>query len=301
MSDLNEKGFAASLRQDMNTVTDNPSATHTGLNVPRLLQLPAELRNHIYEYVLTAPDGLQYERRKIWAEPPKTFLCLPKFASEAIEFNQLKYVNRQLYNETAGLELKFNPIAFPSWLDEDLPPPGCQFLLFMGRLDTPKRSILRTIILLPETIWGECSIHEDAEDLVKINDFCKENPHATVKYICSGFSYVEQPFDNIQNISTGNFFAAATILLWVFRKQELQLPFSASPWEDELRLAKRCSLRHMSKCEAFVENFRVFPPTTDFDDVFVDTCRQEYHAPVMTRDDVDFLLAQARKWMESGL
>lgn len=72
--------------------------------VPSFFRLPAELRNKIYELVLTAPNitriicvpGTARRKQKPKLVDPQR----PEF-----EFNQLKFVNRQLYKETAGLEV----------------------------------------------------------------------------------------------------------------------------------------------------------------------------------------------------
>jgi hypothetical protein len=91
----------------------------------RLLLLPGELRNRIYEYALTARHGL-YMKPGGFGQPPRTFEedgdldfdpeVVPflergkDLSSEC--FNQLKFTCHQLYKETAGIEVKFNPVRF---------------------------------------------------------------------------------------------------------------------------------------------------------------------------------------------
>ena len=71
----------------------------------RLLQLPGELRNKIYEYALTEERGLV-----AYANSPcvlRTFRRGPDRES-----NQLKYVCHQLYAETRDLALRYNRLTF---------------------------------------------------------------------------------------------------------------------------------------------------------------------------------------------
>jgi hypothetical protein len=77
-----------------------------------LLRLPAELRNRIYEYVLTTNKDSCYAYHGSGVTP---LLC--DFSSDSylsttfgVEFNKLKYVCSQLYVETAAVELKHNTL-----------------------------------------------------------------------------------------------------------------------------------------------------------------------------------------------
>lgn len=70
-----------------------------------LLNLPPELRNIIIEHALTSSTrALQFnassKQKPIFEDAPTH------------EFNQLKYVCKQLYTETAGLEIKYNALRF---------------------------------------------------------------------------------------------------------------------------------------------------------------------------------------------
>lgn len=94
--------------------------------IPPLLRIPGEIRNRIYEFALASPDGLYYNRTiefESWKpvlytlkneEKPVLYTLQnedwsdPETSKHRIdnvwEYNQLKYVNRQLYTETAGIE-----------------------------------------------------------------------------------------------------------------------------------------------------------------------------------------------------
>ncbi|KAG9186034.1 hypothetical protein G6011_02590 [Alternaria panax] len=80
-----------------------------------LFDLPAELRNRIYEFVLSSPTALilhsPHAPRHL--KPYKRYdpdLKAFNTGSSLIELNELKYVNKQLYSETAGLEFAFNDV-----------------------------------------------------------------------------------------------------------------------------------------------------------------------------------------------
>ncbi|EDU44560.1 conserved hypothetical protein [Pyrenophora tritici-repentis Pt-1C-BFP] len=61
----------------------------------RLLELPGEIRNRVYGFVLSAPNGL-------------TVRC----EADTYQVNQLQYFCWQLRKETAGLEIQYNQVHF---------------------------------------------------------------------------------------------------------------------------------------------------------------------------------------------
>lgn len=70
-----------------------------------------ELRYQIYQLVLSIPSSLHVRRApgvsRAWKKSQMIEACRPER-----EFNQIKFVNKQLYRETAALEAKFNRITF---------------------------------------------------------------------------------------------------------------------------------------------------------------------------------------------
>ncbi|KAI4633536.1 hypothetical protein J4E80_000902 [Alternaria sp. BMP 0032] len=125
----------------MAQLKDISAPTQDGTN--RLLQLPGEIRNTIYEYALTAnhhelfyrdsidfdtiPQAVTEEVNSIddiWHATPQE--CVDAYyehesaqgvklcstAESTSEFNQLKYVCKQLYKETKHLSLLYNDIVF---------------------------------------------------------------------------------------------------------------------------------------------------------------------------------------------
>ncbi|KAI4953036.1 hypothetical protein J4E86_006575 [Alternaria arbusti] len=78
-----------------------------------LLKLPGELRNKIYELALSSPSPLylhspEAPRQVVRHSENLGALGTPSPVKRYVEFNMLKYVNRQLYSETAGLDFKYN-------------------------------------------------------------------------------------------------------------------------------------------------------------------------------------------------
>lgn len=86
-----------------------------------LTSLPAEIRMLIYRMVLCTPDSLI-----VWVDPSGVGrVCarnLPALAkttyyfswsegASMMDYNQLKYVCRQLYQETRGLECRYNHVS----------------------------------------------------------------------------------------------------------------------------------------------------------------------------------------------
>lgn len=91
--------------------------TRPGAKPSRFWSLPGELRNRIYEEVLTSKRNL----KAVWTGGKEPHLpnkiTLHEVKNGGIvgtEFNEMKYVSRQFYAETAGLEAKFNRVEFDS-------------------------------------------------------------------------------------------------------------------------------------------------------------------------------------------
>lgn len=107
--------------------------------------LPAELREQVYAYVLTARLGLTYRtgtdgvdricaREKqvghgnMLSDRPSSLPCYlyhsllavsrrAAIVPEELEFNQIQYVSRQCYREAHGLEFRYNNILFEDSCD----------------------------------------------------------------------------------------------------------------------------------------------------------------------------------------
>jgi hypothetical protein len=104
-----------------------------------LFRLPGELRNRVYELVLTSSEPLRYSVYSA-DQVEKPVLGVATTSDRvAVEFNQLKYVNKALYAECAGLEIKYSDISFGSYINEGKPP-GYQFIAWVETM-TPTKQI----------------------------------------------------------------------------------------------------------------------------------------------------------------
>jgi hypothetical protein len=102
-------------RSHKNTVI-NQAKKHTPTT---LLILLAEIRNRINSYAFTFLSGLLLK----WTagasrRNKKPIIVLPSREGEKNSANQLKFANKQLYRETAGLELQFNTVTFEDYNTE---------------------------------------------------------------------------------------------------------------------------------------------------------------------------------------
>jgi hypothetical protein len=175
----------------MPSSTDTPQATiasatsadtrpsFTSSTSPLLL-LPGELRNRIYGYAFATESGIEYN-----AGPRPQFV--PRGDDTIVELNQLQYTCRQLYEETAGLEVKVNQVNFAgkqhnSGLAE-------RFLEFISTCTPKKVDWLRNVTLdLPDNRveeWGFTldMLLEQKHTMVSLGDFCHKHPLVHVRYV----------------------------------------------------------------------------------------------------------------------
>jgi hypothetical protein len=88
--------------------------------IATLLGSPAELRNRIYEYVLTDPSSTGLRCRAFLIIDD--MICKPLLlGSDGRPFNALKDVCRQLRAETDGLDLAYNSILIEQYDRNDSP------------------------------------------------------------------------------------------------------------------------------------------------------------------------------------
>lgn len=106
-----------------------------------LLCLPGELRNRIYNCALTVGvRSIRYQEVPVYsplAQPSlRRFYFAEHFSDEDEDFNQLKFVCRQLYTETALLELRLNRVTFCGEFDtkETFRRPARLFTEFFERM-----------------------------------------------------------------------------------------------------------------------------------------------------------------------
>ena len=119
-------------------------------------------------------------------EKPK--LLEPHIKHADGEYNQIKHVCRQLYQETRGLEAKFNKIVI---FGRRCPRgPTRIFRLFLAS-SAPEKSSWFSDVNMKSL---HCShivkdLLEPFSEPCAIADFCRRYPHVNIRYIPGGFEY----------------------------------------------------------------------------------------------------------------
>jgi hypothetical protein len=181
------------------------------------LSLPGELRNRIYNLVLAAPLALLHREPK---DSERAFLIDSTIAStsetdQKIEFNQLKYVSKQLYDETSDLELGLIDIIVCATSSERRA--ADQLVRWISNFSTTKQSWIRTITVayeLPtETNLLVPGITESAESLVKISKLSLPHQNMRINFILPHWEYYASNASNtdpvIRFFLTGMYYAMA--------------------------------------------------------------------------------------------
>lgn len=116
----------------------------------------------------------------------------------SVEFNQLKFVNKQLYAEAADLELKFNHILVGVRIKPGHVRPGHLFLHWLSNLTPAKTAWLRTITLkhiepvrrIPSNFSTfPLEFPEPPETFAELAVACRANPNMTVRYEMLGWIF----------------------------------------------------------------------------------------------------------------
>jgi len=153
-----------------------------------IFQLPAELRNKVYEYLFKDPNKI-----------------IPYTGDTS---NQLKFVCRQLYHETAWLELRLNDTISIVQENSEQPYPAQQLVMFRSRAyPIGSDPHLKTVVLKQITISTSPMEHSSTSSTVsllypseyiarvsephtalsQLADICRASPQLKVRYILPGF------------------------------------------------------------------------------------------------------------------
>jgi hypothetical protein len=289
----------------------SPTSTPHTKTISPLLKLPSELRNHIYQLVLSSERILQFESwetspayitevvaaaksdapRVHKDHPPPHFVECGRGIRLAGGFNQLKYSCHQLYNETAGLEVKFNCVTFFDCSDSYATP---AFLRFINECSPKKVEWFTDINLevVPERTVDLDMLVEPLASLLPIAEFCRKHPKIKVRYLPDHFH------TSFESAST--FFMIGSYLNKVYRGKDQHTalrrmvsggynPFYSPTWRvDAVGIAA-----------LNVPNFRFWPigyPSFD---------EEEFRKALIndTRFDLDHQIYVdiAKKWYENGI
>jgi hypothetical protein len=195
------------------------------------LNLPGELRNAIYELVLHEPDGLQY------VDCASNKPILKTRDRPATSSNQLKFVNRQLYQETPGLELLHNVVALVP--DSASSTAGEQFLSFTSTLSVRKSIWLTRVTLYDDpTPADRVAIPESLEMMHSINEYRIVHLGCKLDYIFRGHSENESP-DFAPFYAVYSFFRHAIVLSRAFKNRRA----IDAPSPSKLRVLEMLAVR----------------------------------------------------------
>jgi hypothetical protein len=146
------------------------SCSKVSIISPQFTSLPREIRDIVYQYALCDTD--------IYLLFHKGKLCLQDspFDGFSREVNQLKYVSRQIYAETYGVEIR-NAILFEDSSEQ----PGAikQCASFLKTCSRAERAQIRGISL--KTIAHNFDKEVADSNLTVILGFCKDHPETLVK------------------------------------------------------------------------------------------------------------------------
>ncbi|KAF2001340.1 hypothetical protein P154DRAFT_596469 [Amniculicola lignicola CBS 123094] len=223
----------------------------------KLLKLPAEIRNPIFRDVLTAPpisilqcdSTTNLDRGRLTAYATTLPGPAGKRASPDTirEFNQLKYVCRQLYTETVNLELQFNELYITRFNEfNGQSSPGGQLYKILHTLPPATLKygvtfVLNDYLCLPPFCleFGGSGylngLNEDPRLLASLADLCNQHPYITVKYLILCQSL---PYFLVQHVSDVGF--ALNVLTLILR--ETNGHFETFRWAVEQSLGNRLAI-----------------------------------------------------------
>ncbi|KAF2244824.1 hypothetical protein BU26DRAFT_568819 [Trematosphaeria pertusa] len=259
------------------------------------LGLPSELRNKVYKEALTADSKLLYWLQTWEDDNPRQILTLLRvdysLGCNNEPFNQLKYVNRQLYRETAGLELKFNTLSFYHYKS------STAALFTFAATITPSKLAWLTLVVVRAA--GNCVSMRgpapESPDISMIVYFCKQNPRVQLRYIFPRFKY-PNGLAPLEFMGTG-------VALCVALKGDDTLHDVTPPdfaWPDDLiRMAKKWRANGgFGELFKGVTNFTVFPHYSHLDQSFVADCLSPGG---FIEEFKNFCIKWAQSWIDHGI
>ena len=174
---------------------------------PRLPRLPGEILNLIYEFALTHDKPLFClfpkrigEKAAFYTKSIEPcgccefrFQCTCTECYFQYEFNMLKYVCRKFYEETAGLELRYNNLTFGKAFDFNytaISAAATFSMFYYCTISLPWQASLRKVYIrhhrpVTSSIYKGrrytlVSLESDAPRRDELSRLCIENPHLTV-------------------------------------------------------------------------------------------------------------------------
>jgi hypothetical protein len=320
----------------LDQVRDVSVITSTIIQPSHLLRLLAKLRNHIWEHVLTTAYSLRYQdpascshfrSERDWTIPKqktsKFILCcnpvthtvkelhdgtsLPVQTQALDVFNQLKYVSKQLYQETNALELQFNDLNF-ACRSRNERPASFQMISFMDSLPVFQKLWLRKIVIddkgprtgVQSAVEDVCFPLDSPRTMAKLSQICKQNPQISPRYMITcwtaGLSFQSYQHDGIHFVLRGLCLESA------LRYQDLCTSVMVAGFSRQLNMAPEI---HKWRRSVSVDSFQApnlrFMPSGD---LVWDA--QAWHNWAITvapssPKTVGWVLEQVKVWVEQGI
>jgi len=149
-------------------------------------RLSGELRNEIYEYALTAEDGTDI---KVYEKDVLEVYSNSDGKRSSRPLNQLKYVCRQLQQETTGLELRLNVLCSTTTRDSRLSPPIMQFLRTRSRMEL---AMIRKVTVNNKALGGKIfPVSSLADNCLKAQKFRTGQDKASRGQVYSLYKFCE--------------------------------------------------------------------------------------------------------------
>lgn len=261
-----------------------------------LLRLPGEIRNRIFEYTLTSSRPLHHRAplERFSLDMPTVEQHPTLFEAKHVdnleltrcpEFNQLKFVNKQLYKETAGLELQFNRILFSpeqvvfnpqvrpeqphgyTWcMYQQVKSAEQGFIEFVQSMKAPKHSWL-TKVIVQFDMWSIDMASSNVPPiplLPALADFCKRHPTTKIQFLLSHW--------NLEDRDVFGFFSTGVFLTLVLRsndeaQQALRDLLPNDSWSSsiEIRAGRWREIWNIKIILHGVDNFAFWPAAVELD------------------------------------
>jgi hypothetical protein len=267
----------------------------------RLEKLPRELRDHIYALALTAPQDLILRTEKNGVglicdrmmNHPRPFArssrlskwtvlgiittahrWLQKDAPDCVSFNQIQYVSRLFFQETHGLEFRYNIVVFEDWKGQ---PAGQRCRRVANQIATRRyandfKASVRSTHL--------CSHKSpDSRDSMTLIEFCRLHPRASIRLHNPLWSQAQPGF-----VLLGISYCAAV-------RQE----------KDPLkRILRKFGIPSEPEMDVHIpDNFRLCPFEEQLDEaIFLEACAQAF---VLREDECSSWINLAETWFKDGI
>ncbi|KAG9377667.1 hypothetical protein A1F94_012070 [Pyrenophora tritici-repentis] len=268
----------------------------------RLLELPGEIRNRVYGFVLSAPNGL-------------TVRC----EADTYQVNQLQYFCWQLRKETAGLEIQYNQVHFvdyPKMRGNAM----IGFFVFAGGCKPKKLAWLTRVELVgPWTNKRRQSMLqwfvEEYTQVTKLLAFCSLCPHVSVRLQVPGFSFRQG-----STMIPRHFIRLGIMFEYLVRDRDIVSVYGGKKdglklMEGMLDTVRNNQLKELGVCMEVIKsmgpsapNLRFCPYTQGFtEDAFKEGIHRELAAATpedfmyLASGGADAWMDFARRWVSDGV